>query len=119
MDQYQVPAALFGPKRRIITIIFLLQRRARAICQQYCFGVTDVFRFTGLFLLFIFIGIGVFSDSTDPFAAVVNAGLTISAALGTTALQLPSRHCDVQHYFLSCVNERFLCFCCTRHAFTC
>jgi hypothetical protein len=56
----------------------------------------------GLFLIFIFIGIGVFSDSTDPFAAVVNAGLTISAALGNTALQLPCRHCDVQH-FLFCV----------------
>jgi len=36
-----------------------------------------------LFLLFIFIGIGIFSDATDPFAAVVNAGLTISAGIGT------------------------------------
>ena len=36
----------------------------------------------GLFLLFIFIGIGIFSDGTDPFAAIVNAGLTISAGLG-------------------------------------
>jgi hypothetical protein len=36
----------------------------------------------GLFLMFIFIGIGIFSDGTDPFAAIVNAGLTISAGLG-------------------------------------
>ncbi len=36
----------------------------------------------GLFLLFIFIGIGIFSDGTDPFAAVVNAGLTLSAGAG-------------------------------------
>jgi hypothetical protein len=36
----------------------------------------------GLFLLFIFVGIGVFSSGSDPFAAVVNAGLTVSAGLG-------------------------------------
>ena len=41
-----------------------------------------------LFLLFIFIGIGIFSDTTDPFAAVVNAGLTISAGIGI-CLSLP------------------------------
>ena len=36
----------------------------------------------GLFILFIFIGIGIFSDGENPFAAVVNAGLTLSAGLG-------------------------------------
>jgi hypothetical protein len=36
----------------------------------------------GLFIFFIFIGIGIFSDGEDPFAAVVNAGLTLSAGLG-------------------------------------
>jgi hypothetical protein len=36
----------------------------------------------GLFLLFIFIGIGIFSNSDDPFAAIVNAGLTLSAGAG-------------------------------------
>ncbi len=36
----------------------------------------------GLFLLFIFIGITIFSEGTDPFAAVVNAGLTLAAGLG-------------------------------------
>jgi hypothetical protein len=35
-----------------------------------------------LFLLFIFIGIGIFSDGNDPFAAIVNAGLTLSAGAG-------------------------------------
>ena len=38
----------------------------------------------GLFLLFIFIGIGIFSDGTNPFNAVVNAGLTVAAGAGAS-----------------------------------
>ncbi len=36
----------------------------------------------GLFLLFIFIGIGIFSKGDDNFAAIINAGLTLSAGAG-------------------------------------
>ncbi len=42
----------------------------------------------GLFILFIFIGIGIFSDGENPFAAVVNAGLTLSAGLGDARIIL-------------------------------
>jgi hypothetical protein len=42
----------------------------------------------GLFLLFIFIGIGIFSNGDDPFAAVVNAGLTLSAGAGNFRFEL-------------------------------
>jgi hypothetical protein len=48
----------------------------------------------GLFLSFIFVGIGVFSHGTDPFTAIVNAGLTISAGLGNFHVGLLQRPAD-------------------------
>jgi hypothetical protein len=48
----------------------------------------------GLFLLFIFIGIGVFSDGSDPFAAIVNAGLALSAGVGNFFVQF---FCSAMH----------------------
>jgi hypothetical protein len=52
----------------------------------------------GLFLMFIFIGIGIFSDGSDPFAAVVNAGLTLSAGAGNFWLQRLAD--DIAHILL-------------------
>ena len=63
----------------------------------------------GLFLLFIFIGIGIFSDSTDPFAAIVNAGLTLSAGLGIFHF----------HFFSNLLAEMSFFFCTCALAFCC
>ena len=56
----------------------------------------------GLFILFIFIGIGIFSDGENPFAAVVNAGLTLSAGLGDVRLTLFSLRVCVCLLFPDC-----------------
>ncbi len=59
----------------------------------------------GLFLLFIFIGIGIFSDGTDPFAAIVNAGLTLSAGLGNFLFRFFSHLLAAMPFFV-CIYTR-------------
>ncbi len=59
----------------------------------------------GLFILFIFIGIGIFSDGENPFAAVVNAGLTLSAGLGDACLILFSLRACVCLLFPNCYRS--------------
>ena len=82
MDKYQVIGVGCAHVSLFVLKTFMCREELGLSARNIIIALVSSSLLLGLFLLFIFIGIGIFSDGTDPFAAIVNAGLTLSAGLG-------------------------------------
>ena len=82
MDKYQVVGVGCAHVSLFVLKTFMCREELGLSARNIIIALVSSSLLLGLFLLFIFIGIGIFSDGSDPFAAIVNAGLTLSAGLG-------------------------------------
>jgi hypothetical protein len=89
VDKHQVYATLhFQSCYTFIAYKFFLREELGLSARNVIITLVTSSLLLGLFLLFIFIGIGIFSNGDDNFAAVVNAGLTLSAGAGSFRFEL-------------------------------